>query len=112
MKINTQIAIEMPIGYYGRIAPRSGMSMTHNIDIAAGVCDCDYRGEIIPCLINNSDTPYNINAGDKIAQLIFERIALMDLHEVTELHDTVRGKGGFGSTNTLPISDPESLPTK
>ena len=112
MKINTQIAIEMPIGYYGRIAPRSGMSMTHNIDIAAGVCDCDYRGEIIPCLINNSDTPYNINAGDKIAQLIFERIALMDLHEVTELHDTVRGKGGFGRTNTLPISDPESLPTK
>ena len=107
-KVKTHIAMAIPKGLYGRIAPRSGMSIKHKIDIAAGVIDGDYRGEIFPCLINNSNEDFNIKTGDRIAQIIFERIGDTNLKEVTNLNTTIRNKGGFGHTDEIPQPSPLS----
>jgi len=114
-KINTDIKVSIPIGYYGRIAPRSGMSMKSNIDIAAGVIDCDYTGEIFPCLINNGEEPFIIKKHDRIAQLIFEKIGNIQLQEVEELLLTKRSEKGFGSTTNphiAPSIKNSNAPTK
>ena len=96
---NTDINNENPENYYFRIAPRSGLTVKHCIDIGAGVVDSDYRGEIKVCFINNSDTDYSITHGDRIAQGILERIKHFDSIEVVdELIETDRGECGFGST--------------
>lgn len=86
--------------YYLRVAPRSGLSVKNNIDIGAGVIDCDYRGEIKICFINNHNhETYVIKKGDKVAQLILEKISRFStIQEVTEHNETERGSGGFGST--------------
>lgn len=85
--------------YYMRIAPRSGLSVKSSIDIGAGVIDCDYRGEIKVCLINNGDVDFIIKPGDRIGQMILERINRFELvKQVEELDETFRGSGGFGST--------------
>ena len=86
--------------YYLRVAPRSGLSVKNNIDIGAGVIDCDYRGEIKICFINNSnEKEYAIKKGDKVAQLILEKInRFINISEVTEHDETERGSNGFGST--------------
>ena len=85
--------------YYLRIAPRSGLSVKNSIDIGAGVVDYDYRGQIFVCFINNGDIEYNIKAGDKIAQIILERInRFVKTSEIQEHTKTERGVGGFGST--------------
>ena len=85
--------------YYLRIAPRSGLSVKHSIDIGAGVVDSDYRGEVKVCFINNSDSDYQIAHGDRIAQGILERIErFSSIDVVDELVETTRGEGGFGST--------------
>lgn len=91
---------EHPDKYYLRIAPRSGLSVKHNIDIGAGVVDSDYRGEIFVCFINNSlEHEYAIKKGDKIAQMILTRIEQFNDIVVVENHtSTERGDGGFGST--------------
>jgi len=98
-KINTDIlAIQLPPRLYGRIAPRSGLSMSNSIDIAAGVVDNDYSGEIIPCVINNGTTTFVINKYDKIAQLNPTHYSNLTLFELDYLCPTSRDKGGFGST--------------
>ena len=85
--------------YYLRIAPRSGLSVKNNIDIGAGVVDYDYRGELFVCFINNGNSDYSINKGDRIAQAILEKINRFDIiQEVNNLEGTNRGEGGFGST--------------
>ena len=85
--------------YYLRIAPRSGLSVKNNIDIGAGVVDYDYRGELFVCFINNGNSDYSINKGDRIAQAILEKINRFDIiQEVNNLESTNRGEGGFGST--------------
>lgn len=90
---------EKPEDYYLRIAPRSGLSVKHCIEIGAGVIDSDYRGEIKICFINNSDSDYTIAHGDRIAQGILERIKQFNSIEVVdELIESIRGDGGFGST--------------
>jgi dUTP pyrophosphatase len=90
---------ENPGDYYFRIAPRSGLTVKHCIEIGAGVVDSDYRGEVKVCFINNSDSSYSIAHGDRIAQGILERIKRFDTVEVVdELIETSRGEGGFGST--------------
>ena len=83
-----------------RIAPRSGLSVKNNIDIGAGVVDYDYRGEIFVCFINNdNDKTYSIKKGDRIAQMILERINRFENIYVVDNHtETSRGTGGFGST--------------
>lgn len=90
---------ENPSDYYFRIAPRSGLSVKHCVDIGAGVVDSDYRGEVKICFINNSCIDYTILHGDRIAQGILEKIKRFDAIEIVdELDDTNRGEGGFGST--------------
>ena len=86
--------------YYLRVAPRSGLSVKNNIDIGAGVIACDYRGEIKICFINNdNEKEYAIKKGDKVAQLILEKInRFININEVTEHDETERGTNGFGST--------------
>ena len=79
--VGTQIAIKVPKGTYGRIAPRSGLAAKHGIDIGAGVIDADYRGEVKVLLINHSDVKFEIKKGDRIAQLVLEKISLAELNE-------------------------------
>ena len=95
--VPTGIAISVPPGTYGRIAPRSGLAVKYGIDVGAGVINED-RSEIKVLLMNHGDTDYTINAGDRIAQLIIEKISSPEVKEVNELDDTARGDGGFGST--------------
>lgn len=97
--ISTGVAIEIPEGFYGRIAPRSGLAAKYGIDVLAGVCDSSYRGEIKVVLINtDKDKPFEITYGDKIAQLIIEQHFNFEFTQVEELSDSSRGANGFGSS--------------
>lgn len=98
--VKTDIQIEVPEGTYGRVAPRSGLAWKNFIDVGAGVIDQDYRGNVGVILFNHSDTPFEIKKGDRIAQLILERIVHPVVVEAETLSDTNRGAGGFGSTGT------------
>jgi dUTP diphosphatase len=94
----TGIAVAIPIGLYGRVAPRSGLAVKHGIDVLAGVVDASYRGELKVALINLGQVPYTVMVGDKIAQLVIECCASPKWEEVTSLDDTDRGAKGFGSS--------------
>lgn len=96
--VKTDLQIEVPDCTYGRIAPRSGLAWKHHIDVGAGVIDADYRGNVGVVLFNHSNEDFKIAAGDRIAQLICEKIIYPELQEVDSLNDTARGEGGFGST--------------
>jgi deoxyuridine 5'-triphosphate nucleotidohydrolase len=96
--IPTGLALEIPLGFYWRIAPRSGWAAKHGIDTLAGVIDADYRGELLVLLVNLSQEPFTAQAGERIAQFIIERVALCTYAWVEELSQTDRGAGGFGST--------------
>lgn len=98
--VDTGIKIELPEGCYGRIAPRSGLAVKNFIDVGAGVVDEDYRGVLKVVLFNHSDSDFEVKKGDRIAQLICQKIYYPELEEVQDLTDTVRGEGGFGSTGT------------
>lgn len=97
--IGTGIVIQIPDGYYGRIAPCSGLTIQHHIDIRAGVIDSDYRGEIKIVVHNSGDEIFRKKNGDKIAQLIIEKIAILKPVEVDNLSPTLRGTRGLGSTS-------------
>lgn len=96
--VSTEMAVAIPEGHYGRVAPRSGLAYRKGIDVLAGVCDSDFRGEIKVILINHGKEGFKIKKGDRIAQLILEKISSLPLEIVEELDDTKRGEGGFGST--------------
>ncbi|XP_060560844.1 deoxyuridine 5'-triphosphate nucleotidohydrolase-like [Ruditapes philippinarum] len=96
--VKTDIQIGLPDGCYGRVAPRSGLAHKHFIDVGAGVIDQDYRGNVGVVMFNFSEKDFEVKAGDRIAQLICERIYLPDLKEEDTLDITERGDGGFGST--------------
>ncbi|EPT02797.1 hypothetical protein FOMPIDRAFT_1117446 [Fomitopsis schrenkii] len=96
--IDTQLSIAVPAGTYGRVAPRSGLASKFMIDTGAGVIDADYRGVLYILLFNLSDEDFQVEEGDRIAQLILERIVTPDVLEVEDLNETLRGAGGFGST--------------
>merc|ERR1711988_2046174 len=96
----TDISIRVPDGTYGRIAPRSGLSAKHHIDVGAGVIDQDYTGNVGVVLFNHAQVEFEIKKGDRIAQLICEKIEYPEIEEVTSLNSTERGEGGFGSTGT------------
>jgi dUTP pyrophosphatase len=97
--VNTGIILEIPDGYYGRIAPRSGLALKQGIDVLAGVIDSDYRGEIGVILYNtDNNMPFHIKAGDRIAQIIFEKCFYFVFEEESKVEDSIRGSGGFGST--------------
>jgi len=101
-------AVQVPNYYYLRVAPRSGLSL-RGIDIGAGVIDSSYRGEVMVLVINNTGDDYEVKEGDKIAQLIMERCANVEIQICYEYSDsdseydddlteTSRGTNGFGST--------------
>ncbi|XP_011024411.1 PREDICTED: deoxyuridine 5'-triphosphate nucleotidohydrolase [Populus euphratica] len=96
--IPTDLSIAIPEGTYARIAPRSGLTWKHSIDVGAGVIDADYRGPVGVILFNHSDLDFEVKVGDRIAQLIIEKIVTPNVMEVEDLDATVRGAGGFGST--------------
>ncbi|XP_047317510.1 deoxyuridine 5'-triphosphate nucleotidohydrolase-like [Impatiens glandulifera] len=96
--VPTDLSFAIPEETYGRIAPRSGLAWKHSIDVGAGVIDADYRGPVGVLLFNHSDVDFEIKSGDRIAQLIIEKIMTPEVVEVDELDSTVRGAGGFGST--------------
>ena len=95
--IKTGLAIAVPNGTYGRIAPKSGLA-TKGILVDAGVIDADYRGELKVLLVNHSASDYGIMTGDRIAQLIVEKIVDQDWEDVEMLDETERADEGFGST--------------
>jgi len=96
--VKTDIQIEVPDGTYGRVAPRSGLAAKHGIDVGAGVVDKDYRGNVMVLLFNFGDAAFNVARGDRIAQLVLEKICMAELEELPTLDVTERGDGGFGST--------------
>ncbi|KAL2161443.1 hypothetical protein VTH06DRAFT_8004 [Thermothelomyces fergusii] len=96
--VDTDLSMSLPLGTYGRIAPRSGLAAKHFIDTGAGVIDADYRGHVRVLLFNHGEADYEVREGDRVAQLIVERIYTPPVVEVEELDESVRGEGGFGST--------------
>lgn len=98
--VPTGIAVAIPEGYEGQVRPRSGLALKHGIGMlnGPGTIDADYRGEIGIILFNFSERPFPVNRGDRIAQLVFSRIARADLRKAEALGETGRGAGGFGHT--------------
>lgn len=96
--VPTGLALEIPPGWYGRVAPRSGLAVRHGVDTLAGVVDSGYRGELQVLLINLGHEPVRFEAGARIAQLIIERAAPCDFIWSEELSESPRGTGGFGSS--------------
>ena len=98
--IPTGIKIELEHGYEAQIRPRSGLSIKHGITLinCVGTIDEDYRGEVCVPIVNISNEAYTIEPQERIAQMIIARVEQAKLEIVTELTDTVRGAGGFGST--------------
>lgn len=99
--VATGIAIALPAGTVGLVVPRSGLAAKHGLTLvnSPGIIDAGYRGEIRCILLNTDATePIEINAGDRIAQLVVQRVEAPAVLEVEELPPTMRGGGGFGST--------------
>jgi len=95
---DTGIKVHLPEGTYGRIAPRSGLALNYSIDVCAGVIDRDYTGRIQVLLVNNSPCDIKIEKGQKIAQLICEKIVIPNVSIVTDIPHSERGCKGFGSS--------------
>ena len=101
--IPTGIALAIPDGYAGFVLPRSGLALRHGITCAntPGLVDAGYRDELRVILLNTDpEEDYNVQRGDRIAQLVIQRVEHVDFATVTELPDSPRGHGGFGSTGT------------
>ena len=98
--VHTGIAMEIPEGYCGLIFARSGLASKRGLAPAnkVGVIDADYRGEIMVALHNHSDESAKVEGGERVAQLAIVPFLKADFFEVSELSETVRGEGGFGST--------------
>lgn len=98
--IPTGIHIELPVGFEAQIRPRSGLAFKYGIGIvnSPGTVDADYRGEIKVLLINFSEADFNINNGDRIAQMVIAKHEKIDWDEVEILGETLRGTGGYGHT--------------
>jgi dUTP pyrophosphatase len=100
--VPTGFALGLPDGYEGQLRPRSGLALQHGVTVlnAPGTVDADYRGEISVLLINHGDAAFTVTRGMRIAQLVVAPVAPVVLVEVSELDQTVRGSGGYGSTGT------------
>jgi dUTP pyrophosphatase len=98
--VPTGLYIELPEGFEAQIRPRSGLAFKHGISIvnSPGTIDADYRGEIKVLLINLSTEPFEINSGDRIAQMIIAKHEKVNWDEVEILNETTRGAGGYGHT--------------
>jgi len=96
--VATGIHVEIPPGYVGLVWPRSGLAVRHGLDTLAGVIDSDYRGEVRVVLVNHGREPVSLARGDRIAQLLIQRVERAAFTPVDDLASTDRGSGGFGST--------------
>jgi dUTP pyrophosphatase len=98
--VATGLALAIPAGYEVQVRPRSGLALKHGISLpnTPGTIDSDYRGELKVIMINLGGEPFAIARGDRIAQLVLAPVVHASWTEVTELNDTARGAGGFGST--------------
>ncbi len=96
--IPTGLAVSIPPGYEAQLRPRSGLALRHGIGMvnAPGTIDSDYRGEIGLVLINWGSEPYSIRRGERIGQMVINRVFKAEFEELLELDDTGRGEGGFG----------------
>lgn len=101
--IPTGLKIELEHGYEAQIRPRSGLSIKHGISLinCVGTIDEDYRGEVCIPIVNLSNQSYVIQPGERVAQMIIAKYEQAKIEVVTELSDTVRGEGGFGSTGSV-----------
>lgn len=95
------IGIELPEGFEAQVRPRSGLAMKHGVTVlnAPGTVDADFRGEICAILINHGDVAYKIEPNQRIAQLVIAPVIRVELVETEALSETMRGDGGFGSTD-------------
>jgi dUTP pyrophosphatase len=96
--VPTALRLQIPPGHVGLVWPRSGLAVRHGIDTMAGVVDSDYRGEVRVVLVNHGDEPFRIARGDRVAQLLVQRVERASFVAAASLDDTGRGGGGFGST--------------
>jgi dUTP pyrophosphatase len=96
--IPLHISIQLPVGTYGQIAPRSGLALKHGIQVGAGVIDEDYRGNVGVLLFNVSDKPFEYKKGDRVAQLIVKPYTSPEIQQVEQLDESKRGDNGFGSS--------------
>jgi dUTP pyrophosphatase len=100
--VPTGLVLEIPAGFEGQVRPRSGLALRHGITAlnSPGTIDSDYRGEVQVLLANLGDEPFAIARGERIAQLIVQRVERAELVATNSISVTVRGAGGFGSTGT------------
>lgn len=101
--VPTGLFIELPEGFEAQIRPRSGLAFKHGIGIvnSPGTIDADYRGEIKVLLINYGDRPFEINTGDRVAQMVVARHEKVNWEQVDSLNETTRGAGGYGHTGVV-----------
>ena len=98
--VSTGLSIALPDGHVGLIWPRSGLAVKHSIDCGAGVIDANYRGEVKILLFNHSDDDFTIESGDRIAQLLIQKVESVNFTPVDSLEETARNQAGFGSTGS------------
>ncbi len=96
--VPTGLRLQIPPGHVGLVWPRSGLALRDGIDTLAGVVDSDYRGELRVVLVNHGREPFAIARGDRVAQLLLQRVERAAFLSGASLDDTGRGQGGFGST--------------
>jgi dUTP pyrophosphatase len=99
--VETGVAVAIPEGYAGFVVPRSGLALRSGLTVlnGPGLIDAGYRGEVKVLLVNlDRDTPVTVNRGDRVAQLVVQAVGAVELVEVSELPESDRGAGGFGST--------------
>jgi dUTP pyrophosphatase len=96
--VRTGLRLQIPPGHVGLVWPRSGLAARHGIDTLAGVIDSDYRGEVMVVLINHGDEAVAIAAGDRVAQLLIQRVERVRFEKAERLDSSARGEAGFGST--------------
>jgi dUTP diphosphatase len=96
--VPTGVRLQIPSGHVGLVWPRSGLAVRHGIDTLAGVIDSDYRGEVRVVLVNHGEAPFRVAPGDRVAQLLIQRVERAAFVAVPTIDETHRGRGGFGST--------------
>ena len=98
--VPTGIALAIPPGFAGFVLPRSGLALRHGVTLlnTPGLVDAGYRGEVKVLLVNHGDAPVSLSRGDRVAQLVVQRVERIALAPVAELPESARGAGGFGST--------------
>jgi len=96
--VPTALRLQIPPGHVGLVWPRSGLAVRHGIDTLAGVIDSDYRGEVRVVLVNHGEEAFRVAPGDRVAQILVQRVERAAFVAVSSIEDTGRGEGGFGST--------------